>query len=321
MLWIKALRNGFTGGRGKALAALLFYGAALVLSTIALRPLAAGFDRALFRFPAAADLLTGHGVDLLAELGMNQPGLWAAAFSVLGWGLLLHFVVSLYVTAGTYGVAAHEDVRPSRTFWSRARGNFLPFLGLFALNLIAWIVITVILAIPFIAMGRGFRESTDPGPAFKLFIAELVVLAVIINLFRNSVGYAQARYALTEGSEGFGRCFLRSFAFVLGRFVPVNLLTWTVNILRACTMVLAVHVLSPGYATGGRAFATALLLQAAFFIMAFLRVAEIRAQVAYQREHLPAAAPVSVRAETSPEEGAAHEEYPASPATTEPLPE
>lgn len=315
MLWMKALRNGFTGGRGKALASLLFYGAALVLSTIALRPLSAGFDAALMRSPAAADLLAGRGADLLAELGMNQPGLWAAAFSVLGWGLLLHLFASLYVTAGTYGVAAHEDLRPSRTFWSRAWGNLLPFAGLFALNLIAWAVVLAVLALPFFAIGHGFRDSTDPGPAFKLFIVELVVLAVVINLFRNSVGYAQARYALTEGGEGVGKCFLRSFAFALRRFVPVNLLTWTVNVLRAGTMALAIGVLSPGYATGGRALATAMLLQAAFFIMAFLRVAEIRAQVAYQRAHLPAAAAAA------PEVGAAHEEAPGPPGTAEAMPE
>ena len=309
MLWVKALREGFLGGRGKGLATLLFYGAALVLSTVALRPIGAGFDRALSSSPAAADLLAGRGLDLLAELGINQPGLWAAAFSVLGWGLLLHLVASLYITAGAYGVAASGDSRPLSAFWSRAWSNVLPFAGLFALNLIVWAVIIGILAVPVLVVGHGLKESNDPGPAFRLFIVELAILAVVGNLFRNSVGYAQARYALTGGAEGFGRCFLRAFAFTFRRFVPVNLVTWIVNLLRVCTMGLAVFVLSPGYATGGKALGTALLLQAGFFVMAFLRVAEIGAQVAYQRSFLetpppaveaPAPPPPAVRPEPAP---------------------
>jgi hypothetical protein len=295
MLWIKAIREGFLGGRGKALSALLFYGAGLVLSTLALRPLAAGFDRAFASSPAAASLLSGRGLDLLAELGISQPGLWAAAFSVLGWVLALHLIASLYVTAGTYGVAALGDERPSSSFWARARRNFLPFAGLLALNLIVWAVILGILAVPVLAVGHSLRESNDPGPAFRLFVAELAVLAVVLNLFRNSVGYAQARYALTGGGEGLGRCFLRSFAFTFRRFVPVNLVTWIVNLLRVCAMALALIVLSPGYATSGKSFITALLLQAGFLALAFLRVAEIRTQVAYQRAFLegtPAGEPV-----------------------------
>jgi hypothetical protein len=289
MLWMKAIREGFLGGRGKALSTLLFYGAGLVLSTLALRPLAAGFDRAFASSPAAADLLFGRGLDLLAELGIGQPGLWAAAFSVLGWGLALHLAASLYITAGTYGVAASGDSRPLSSFWSRAWRNLLPFAGLLALNLIVWAVILGILAVPVLAVGHGLRESNDPGPVFRLFMAEMAVLAVVLNLLRNSVGYAQARYALTGGGEGLGRCFLRSFAFTFRRFVPVNLVTWIVNLLRVCTMGLAVFVLSPGYATDGKSFVTALLLQGGFLALAFLRVAEIRAQVAYQRAFLEGA--------------------------------
>jgi hypothetical protein len=106
-------------------------------------------------------------------------------------------------------------------------------------------------------------------------------MAVLVNLLRNSIGYTQARFALTGAPEGLGRCLLKGAAFSLKRFIPVNLITWICNGLRALAVTLGIFVLSPGYATEGKAWVTALILQVALFAAAFVRVAEIRAQVAY----------------------------------------
>jgi len=281
MLWMKALQTGFLGGRGKAWTTVLFYLEGLLLSALALAPLSRGFHAALDRYPAASDFRTGGGVDLLGELAMNQPGLWAAAFGILGLVLLLHIPLSLFLTTGAYGLAAQDQERPLREFWGLSGRSFLPFVALFFLNLLLWAIPLAVAGVILFGIGKALGEGGDAGKTFAFFWVELTIMAVLVNLLRNSIGYTQARYALAGAPEGLGRCLLKGAAFSLKRFIPVNLITWICNGLRALALALGISVLSPGYATDGKAWVTALLLQAALFTAAFVRVAEIRAQVAY----------------------------------------
>ncbi len=281
MLWLKALQTGFLGGRGKAWTTLFFYLEGLLLATLALAPLSRGFHAALDRYPAASDFRAGGGIDLLAELAMNQPGLWAAAVGALGLVLLLHIPLSLFLTAGAYGLAARDREQPLREFWGLSGRSFLPFVALFLLNLLLWAIPLAVAGVMLFGIGKALGEGGDAGKAYAFFWVELTILAVLVNLLRNSIGYTQARYALTGAPEGLGRCLLKGAVFSLKRFVPVNLITWICNGLRALALTLGIFFLSPGYATEGKAWVTALLLQAALFAAAFVRVAEIRAQVAY----------------------------------------
>ena len=313
MLWLKALQTGFLGGRGKAWTTVLFYAEGLLLSALALAPLSKGFHAALDRYPAASDFRTGGGLDLLAELAMNQPGLWAAAFGALGLVLLLHVPLSLFLTTGAYGLAARDRERPLREFWDLSGRSFLPFVALFFLNLLLWAIPLAVVGVILFGVGKALGEGGDAGKVYVFFWLELTIMAVLVNLLRNSIGYTQARYALTGAPQGLGRCLLKGASFSLKRFIPVNLITWICNGLRALAVTLGIFVLSPGYATEGKAWITALLLQAALFAAAFVRVAEIRAQVAYlapaleaegMKQPLHVSQEIEVPQETAPVESA-----------------
>ena len=159
--------------------------------------------------------------------------------------------------------------------------SFLPFVALFFLNLLFWAIPLAVVGVILFGIGKTLGEGGDAGKAYAFFWVELATVAILVNLLRNSIGYAQARYALAGAPEGLGRCLLKGAAFSLKRFIPVNFITWICNGLRALALTLGLFVLSPGYATEGKAWVTALLLQAALFAAAFVRVAEIRAQVTY----------------------------------------
>ena len=313
MLWLKALQTGFLGGRGKAWTTVLFYAEGLLLSALALAPLSKGFHAALDRYPAVSDFRTGGGLDLLAELAINQPGLWAAAFGALGLVLLLHVPLSLFLTTGAYGLAARDRERPLREFWGLSGRSFLPFVALFFLNLLLWAIPLAVVGVILFGVGKALGEGGDAGKAYVFFWLELTIMAVLVNLLRNSIGYTQARYALTGAPQGLGRCLLKGASFSLKRFIPVNLITWICNGLRALAVTLGIFVLSPGYATEGKAWVSALLLQAALFAAAFVRVVEIRAQVAYLapaleaeglKQPLPVSQEIEVPQETAPVESA-----------------
>lgn len=292
MRLLTAIRQGFFGGRGKGLATALFYLATLLLGTFAISPLRAGFHAALDRYPDAARFLTGSGMDLLAETVLHQPAMWAAGFAELRWMLLAQFVIVLLLTAGAYSIAARGGDGPVwRAFWPGAARYVLPFAGLFFLNLVVWAALGSVVALALFGVHLRIKDLTDPGPAWHFFLVSAAVVGLVLNLFRNSVGYSQARYVLTEGREGMGRCFIRAFAFTFRRFIPVNVLTWLINVVRAGAVFFLVFVLSPGYATGGKIFATALLYQLGFLAVCYLRVGEIGAQVAYQRSFLEPAPP------------------------------
>lgn len=292
MIWVRSIREGFLGGRGKALAAALLFGSSWLFATLALRPMSVGLHAALDGAPAARDLLSGAGLDLLGETALRQPALWAGGFSLFLPMLLLYALAGLYLTAGIYGQAALPGVPVWRTFFERARRFFAPFaLGLL-MNLLFWGIVTGLFVLGMAGLWHGFKGATDPGTQWKLFLIDAAIIAVLVNLFRGSAGFFQARYALAEGRVGLGRCFLDSLSFTLRRFLPVNGLTWLFSALHVLVLWLAVFALSPGYASTGLWIATALILQAGYFALAFLRVAEAQTQVAYARSFIPVRTPI-----------------------------
>lgn len=287
MIWIRSIREGFLGGRGKGLAASLLFGASWLFSTLALKPLSSGLHAAMDGAPSAKEFLSGGGMDLWAEMSMRQPAFLSGGFALFFPMLLLYALLGIYLTAGIYGQAALPEGPVWRSFFERARRFFAPFaLGLL-MNLLFWAIVTGLFMLGVTGLWRGTRYATDPAVHWRIFLAGAALLAVLVNLFRGCTGFFQARWALTGGCEGLGRCFLRSLSFTFRRFLPVNILTWTFTALHMLVLWAAIFALSPGYASGGRWFATASLLQAGDFVLAFLRVAEARSQVEYVREWLP----------------------------------
>ena|GEM_PF-1406540 len=288
MNWVLSIRAGFLRGRGKAWAAFLLFASSWLFSTLALRPMNAGLHQALDGAPSAKEFLGGGGVDLWFEMLMRQPAFFSGSMSLLMPMLLFYALLGLYLTAGLYGFAASQEGPAVRTFFERARRLFAPFaLGLL-MNLVFWAVVTGVFVLGMMGLWRGFKDATDPAVHWRLFLIDVAILSIFVNLFRGSTGFFQARYALTEGLEGLGRCFLASLAFAFKSFVPVNALTWLFTLLHVLVLWLTVFALSPGHATPSRWFATAFLLQFGYFILAFLRVAEARSQVEYARFSLAA---------------------------------
>ena len=164
--------------------------------------------------------------------------------------------------------------------------HFLPFAGLFALNLLVLAACALVAGLAIAGLALAAKDKPDLGPAWKVFLASLAVVAFFATLWRNSVAYGQA--ARTLGfPDGLGKNFLCGLAFSLRRLIPVNLMAWGVNALRVGTIALSIYVWRPGYATTGAWLASVLQLQAGFFALAYLRAAEAGMQVEYLRRMTP----------------------------------
>jgi len=285
MEWARAIGTGLFRGRGKTLGALLVWFSGFILATIAINPMRRGFHVLFDKAPASKALLGGGGLDMLINSAMKQPAFWAAANAMLLYLVLLSVVLGLFLMAGVYAQAS-EKSGGWRSFWRGAAANVLPFSALFLFNLVLWVIVGVGVGVFLAAAWHGVHGSMDPAKPWHLFWITLGTGLFVLNLFRNSVGYGQARWVLIGREEGMGLCFVRSVVFTFRRFVPVNVVTWLFNAARAIVMVLAVFILSPGYESTGRWFATAVLLQAGFLVVAYLRVGEARTQVAYSRHFL-----------------------------------
>ncbi|MGC8722315.1 MAG: hypothetical protein ACP5VF_00375 [Acidobacteriota bacterium] len=285
MEWARSVGNGLFRGKGKLMGTLLIWGSGFLLATIFLNPVRSGFHTLFDGAPASRALLHGSGIDLLFNTGLHQPAFWSAAAALLPYMILLAVVVGLVLTSGVYAQAV-EGSGSWRAFWRGSAANVLPFAALLLLNLLLWAVVSLGVGLFFAAAWHGLRDAMDPAKPWHLFWITLWSALIVVNLFRNSLGFSQARWVLTGGGEGVARCFMRSVAFTFRRFVPVNLMTWLLNLVRAGAMILAVFTLSPGYGTTSRWFATAALLQGGFLFAAYLRVGEARAQVLYTRVFL-----------------------------------
>ncbi len=291
----RALERGFTSGREKLFGTLALFATALVGAQVASGPLRAAFHAALDPYPASRELLGGGGVDLLAELGLHQPGLFGGAFGAFLPALLGAAALSLFFGAGLYASAARpaaeeEKAAIWRTFWALAARNVLPMALVVLLNLLAWGLVSVLVFLPLVGVAMRLKDATDPGALWNLFCVELCAAWVLFGLYRASSGFGRAWYALAGGNPA--KAFLRGFAFSL-RTSPVTApLTWLFAAIRIALLALAVKA-APGHVSAGAAVATFLFLEAAFFSGAFLRVAEIRTQVAYLalKREAPAAVP------------------------------
>ncbi len=280
MTLAKAVRVGL-GGKGKLASAIVLFCVPLAMSFLAGSPLRSGLHAAFDRYPAASELLNGGGLDLLSETGLRQPAFWAAGFSLFLPMLLLSVILGLWAQAGAYSLAMPDETRnPWRRLWPEATKLLPKFLVIAILNAILWGVVAVFLAIPFAAMHFKFKDNTDPGPAWHLFLAELVAVTIFWNVASAAGGFAKAATASRMGEGNIARAYLAGLRFSFRRFAGVEAMTWSFFALRIAVFAAAVLVL-PLAVTYGGSILKWLLFQVALFAMAWLRVAEMRSQVAY----------------------------------------
>ncbi len=223
-------------------------------------------------------------MDLLLETVINQPGMWAAGFGNLGTAFILHLVLALVLTAGVTGLMAQGPAgNPWRSLWANAAALFFPFAGLLFLNLLLLVVVGILPSLAIVGLGKAFEDSTSPVVFWGMIGGELAVALLLLAVFKGSLGFTQARRALNRGLEGFGRCFLKGAGFSFRKFVPSLGFTVLFLALRMATFSGLYWAVAPGYGTAGKAFVSALLLQLAFAAQAYIRTAEITAQVSYLR--------------------------------------
>lgn len=260
---------------------VLFWFAGLVPAWIASRPFSAGMHAGLDTSPVAREIAAGGGLDLLTELGMRQPGLFGAGFSLALFAGGFSLLLGLYLTAGAYAHASAPSSPAWRAIWGQGARLFFPTLAVLLLNGLAW---GVVAALPFgtiIGIAVSKKAATDPSVDWNLFLAQMAVALVLLGLFRASAGFGRAWYAQSGGKVNAAKAFLRGARFSLSRLPQAQLLTWVFLALRWGVVLGAVWSLSPGYSSDGRMAASFLLAQGAFFLAGYLRVAEIRTQAAY----------------------------------------
>ena len=313
MKWIEAVKDGLLCGRRGILGAGLFYLEALFLGSLALAPMAGGLHRVLDGAPTAGPIAGGGGIDLLLETVINQPGMWAAGLGNVGTAFILHLVLALVLTAGVTGLMAQNSEGSAwHSLWKNAATLFFPFAGLLLLNLLLLVAVGILPSLAIMGLGKAFEDSTSPVAFWGMIGGELFVALLLLAVFKGSLGFTQARRALNGGSEGLGRCFLKGTGFSFRKFVPSLGFTVLFLALRMATFSGLYWVVAPGYGTAGKAFLSALLLQLAFAAQAYIRTAEITAQVSYLRSWGGGVAEGAV-APTKPTEDV-------PPATMEPAP-
>ena len=276
---LKSLIFGLFGGFNKAVSTFALYITVFVFSTITLIPLNNGFHATFDRMPAAIDFTHGRGLDLLFSNQGLSSGFWASSFGLLLPSLIVFAIFCMWLEAGIYGLAAGED----RGFRALARAGsdyFWGFMRLFLLNAILWSILTAILGVIIVKVGKAFYTDNH-ALLGSVILVETVLFLIIANLARNSIGFAQARWVVKEGREGTWQCFIRAFLFTLRRLIPVNFITWSFCGLRAIIIPLLVVKLAPGFDGGWQWFMTATFFQLAFLFTSYMRVAEARAQVQY----------------------------------------
>lgn len=283
----KALIQGLKPTPDALFQGSLFWIAGLLPTWIAAHPFAAGLHTAMDASPVAKEIASGGGMDLLAELGMRQPGLFGAGFSMALVAGAASLLLALYLTAGAYGHAA-EPLGPAwRRFWSQGARMFFPGLAVLLLNGLAWGIIGAIPLFSFIGAGVALKESTDPAVDLNLLLGEVAAFLILLVCFRATAGFGRAWYALAAGKVNAAKSFLSGLRFALRRTLQVQPVTWGFLIARWGLIALAAWKLSPGYASDGAIVGSFVIAQIGFFAAGYLRVAEIRWQTALLGE-LPA---------------------------------
>jgi len=281
MAAVRAFLAGFRWDRRTLIGAAGLYLTALLFSTLALHPLQRGLHEDFDRAPEASRLAREESIALMMEVRRTSPSLVPSAFrGLMGYGLL-QVPVTLLLLAGVYGTAVPSVLRQRRDFWKEARGHFPSFLGIAVLNLpvLAGVVGAGGLAV---ALGERLIEGRpDPRAGAGLFWLAIFLAAVLGTLWRNSVGYGRAYRVMTLGETSVLRCALEGLWFSVRRLLPVNLLAWSVHLLRGAAVAFLFFVLDYDRTGDLRLWREGLGIQAFFMALACLRVVEARIHVAY----------------------------------------
>jgi len=281
---LKAFVDGLKPGRETLLPVLLFWLCGLLPAWLGTAPLRSGLHAALDNSAAASELSSGGGLDLLAELGMHQPGLWAAGFALFLPALILSVVLGLFVAAGTYARAASPEGSVWTRFWAQGLVFFVPAFVVLLLNGIVWGVIALVPGGILGGISLAHKGATDPSLAWTLFRVGLLCALVVVALFHGSAGFGRAWCARSGRGTNPARAFLKGLTFSVRRLPQTQAITWFYGGLRTLATVAALAWLSPGFSTEGAVAGTFLLTQVGFLAVAYLKVAEIRTQCAYLGE-------------------------------------
>jgi len=286
MQTIRSILFGLFGGVGKTVSTFALYVSIFIVSTLSLIPLEKGFHSAFDRVPAARDFLHGGGLDLLLTNHALGRAFWASSLGLFIPLLILFILFGLWLEAGIYGLAADEE-RGFGAFARAAKEYSWGFLRLFLLNLVLWGILGGLIGAG-IVMGGKAVFTDRPSILGPIVWTQALLLLVTLNLIRNSIGFAQARWVVKQKRESTWRCFIGAFVFTLKRFIPVNLMTWFFNVVRGVGVLLIIVRFAPGYEASGSWLLTALLVQVAFLYASYLRASEARAQVTYTKAFVSA---------------------------------
>lgn len=284
MRLFKAIAGGLKPGRETLMPALLFWLGGLLPAWMAAGPLRTGLHAALDRSSVAPEISSGGGVDLLIELVMHEPGLWAAGFALFLPAMLLGILLEFFVASGTYARAASPEGSVWRNFWGQAVSFFLPAAVVVLLSGILWGVVALLPGAVIGGIGVASKDATDPGFAWTLFRVGVLCAFVVIALFRGGAGFGRAWCALAGRTTNPARAFLKGTGFALRHLPQTQALTWFFGVLRVLVVVAPLLWLAPGFASGAAVAGTFILTQLGFLAAGYLRVSEIRSQCRYLGE-------------------------------------
>jgi len=288
MRLLNAIVRGLKPGREVFLPMLLFWLVGLVPAWLGTGPMRSGLHAVLDNSPVAAEISSGGGLDLLGELGMHQPGLWAAGFAFFIPALLLSLVLSLFVASGTYARAASPEGSVWTRFWTQGARFFVPAAVVVLLNGILWGVVALLPGAVLGGIGMANKGTTDPGLSWTLFRTGIVCLLILVAFFEGGAGFGRAWCARAGKGANPARAFLKGLVFSLRHLPQTQSITWFYGALRLLAIAAPVVWLSPGFATEGAVVGSFVLTQMGFLVAAYLKSAEIRSQCEYLGE-LPAA--------------------------------
>jgi len=284
--FVRSLREGFRGGHASIVAAVHFYAAAVAFAWLASAPLASALHGALDGHPGAARLAADGGLAVFEELSRTLPELPGTVFATTAPLVLVFLPLALLLLGGAQGVLWGDRARPWRSFWSAGARRFLPLLlralpgGLYAA------------AVALLAAGvlRGVevavREPSGAGVFWSgAALSAATVFAAIVHA-RTVLGFA---FAIREvrPDERFFHGFLAAVVLSWRRFPGAHAIGGSFLFLGAAVAFLGVYLAG---VAGHGTWPSALLAQAGWLGVAWLRAAEIRARIAFAAAEAPAPA-------------------------------
>ncbi|MBZ5637700.1 MAG: hypothetical protein LAO51_02970 [Acidobacteriia bacterium] len=291
---LRALREGLRGGSARLAAAVYLYVAALAFAWLAAAPFAAALHGALDGQPGADRMTAGGGLEVLEEMSRSGATLWPAGLGGVGPLALAFVPLALVLAGGTYGLASGTPAWPWTAFWTEGARRFPEFLG-FAILAAVYAAATGAVAWGAIAgISAAFREPSGPAAYWTGIGLVVVVAAFAVLHARTVLGFAFAR-----PGAGTGGRLLPGFALAVSfcwRHLPATHGIGALFLaLQASSALLG---LAAGRVAGQGGWCSAVLAQAGWLGVAWLRAAEVRARVAYA---FPASGAVVHREETDGE--------------------